>query len=217
MVICMIAAGIISILSIFSFFGGVFDVINIPSMFDLMFGATKTVNGTVYTFPQYGGFTFLFVLQILIIVISFVGFWVAYKVKKVDFTDGAGIGVSIVSSLMSLVALIISFCTFPIIGFDPSTQSVDVKLGFGPVFYSILHIIVILLFVAGMLINRKSLNDYDKKYIKTTNTSSSFNTWSSKPSLSESEKADLILKYKKMFDEGVITKEEYDKKKNELV
>jgi hypothetical protein len=34
--------------------------------------------------------------------------------------------------------------------------------------------------------------------------------------LSESEKADLILKYKKMLDEGIITQEEFDKKKSEL-
>ena len=35
--------------------------------------------------------------------------------------------------------------------------------------------------------------------------------------LSENQKIELILKYKKMLDEGILTQEEFDKKKSEIL
>ncbi|MDE7083478.1 MAG: SHOCT domain-containing protein [Clostridia bacterium] len=37
------------------------------------------------------------------------------------------------------------------------------------------------------------------------------------PSVQNIDKADLILKYKKLLDEGIITQEEFDKMKKELL
>ena len=221
MVSCIVTAGIISILSIFVFFGDAFSHTGgsaIPSMFNLMFGSTSTYKGYVIQWKQYGGLTFLFVLEIFIIVGALVSFFIAYKIHQGDCDETDGITVSVISGLMSLVALIVSFCTLQI------TNITNVQLGFGPVFYSILHILVIIFLAVGIIVNKieppqpylKSYKKASSPYLKSTYKSSYLKS-TTKPSLSESEKADLILQYKKMFDKGIITEEEFEKKKKELL
>ena len=223
MTICIVIAGIISILSIFAFFGNAFSNTGgtaIPNMFQLMFGGTGVYQGVFIQWAQFGVLTFLFILEILIIIIAMISFFISYKVHEMDYSENVGIIVSVVSILMSLVALIISFCTLQITDVNDGGYY-NVQLGFGPVFYSVLHIIVIIILVVGIIVGKKqssySLVSAYKKPSSSLSSSSYFKPVATEPSLSENEKAELILKYKKMLDGGIITQEEFEKKKKELL
>ncbi len=240
MIACIVIAGIISLLSIFVFFGDAFSNTGgsvVPNMFHLMFGGNQTVNGYIIVWKRYDALTFLFVVQIIIMIMAIVAFCICYKIATDPYAEAtAGKVISVIMAILSVVALITSFCTLQITNINTSSYS-DVKLGFGPVFYSILHIITGIILIIGIGLQFKEENAYLYSRSHTTHrttstynrpTSSYTSTSSSqsskpaqpsqqKPVLSENEKVDLILKYKKMLDEGVITQEEFDKKKKELL
>ena len=232
MVECIVISGIIALLSIFAFFGNAFSNTGgtaIPNMFQLMFGGIGTYQGYVIQWKQYGGLTFLFVLQILIMIVAIISFFVCYNIM-VNFGEKShGIIVSVIMGLLSIVALIISFCTLGITDINQNGYY-NVQLGFGPIFYSILNIIIVALLFIGIVLNytrlsysyRSGTSSYrphtSSTYTNSTASSTSQNNNSStKPILSENEKIDLILKYKKMLDDGIITQEEFNKKKKELL
>ncbi len=228
MVGCIVISGIIALLSIFAFFGNAFSNTGgtaIPNMFQLMFGGSGTYQGYLIQWKQYGGLTFLFVLQILIMIVAIISFFVCYNIKSNYGEESHGLVVSVIMGLMSIVALIVSFCTLAITDINQNGYY-NVQLGFGPIFYSILNIIIVALLIAGIVLNhiQPSYSSYRSRTsyrpsASSTYTSSTYrnNNPSTKPKLSENEKVDLILKYKKMLDDGVITKEEFDKKKKELL
>ena len=60
-----------------------------------------------------------------------------------------------------------------------------------------------------------SSSSYGSSYRPTTSTSSSTST--TKKVLTEDEKIELINKYKKLLDDGVITQEEFESKKSDLL
>ena len=151
MAVCIILAGIISLLSIFAFFGDAFSNTGgtiIPNMFHLMFGSTVRYGDYYVTWKQYGGLTFLFGLQIAIMVAAVVGFIVSYKIKTDYVTKGFSVAFALIVGTMSLAASIVSFCTLAIT--DINYGGYTVRLGFGPVFYSILHLACVLLWVGGI-------------------------------------------------------------------
>ena len=219
MVTCIVIASVISLCSIFAFFGKAFSNtggIAVPNMFQLMFGGTGSYSGYLVQWKQYGVLTFLFVLQILLMVAAIISFFICYNIKANYGEENHGVIVSIIMAMFSLIALIVSFCTLSIT--DTSATS-RVRLGFGPIFYSSLNILIVILLVAGIAINyAQASRSYRSKPSAYRKVSVSTNTTvPAKPILTENEKADLILKYKKMLDDGAITQEEYDKKKKELL
>ena len=229
MVGCIVISGIIALLSIFAFFGNAFSNTGgtvIPNMFQLMFGGSGTYQGYVIQWNQYGGLTFLFVLQILIMIVAIISFFVCYNIKANNGEESHGVIVSAIMGLMSTAALIISFCTLGITDVNQNGYY-TVQLGFGPIFYSILNIIIVVLLIIGNNIQhsysyRSRTSSYkpstSSTYTNSTASSASQNNNSfTKPTLSENEKVDLILKYKKLLDDGIITQEEFDKKKRELL
>lgn len=228
MVGCIVISGIIALLSIFAFFGNAFSNTGgtvIPNMFQLMFGGSGTYQGYVIQWNQYGGLTFLFVLQIFIMIVAIISFFICYNIKANYREESHGVVVSVIMGLMSIVALIVSFCTLAITDVNQNGYY-NVQLGFGPIFYSILNIIIVVLLIIGIVLNhtqpsysyRSRTSSYRPSTSSTYPSSTSQNNnLSTKPTLSENEKADLILKYKKMLDDGIITQEEFDKKKKELL
>lgn len=220
---CFVFATIISFLSIFLFFGTGLDMPKLKyslNMFELMFGADKDMkisgyNIHVKTNPE-GGMTFLFVLQIIIMILAVV-VWI---LTKKDYIDDKYVAIfSGISGGASLIALILSFCTKPIC----DANSSEVKLGFGPILYSILHIISVALIIIGLIkyYKEQSLSRaYRLKVIRERQNhpySNSMYSKQPKNSLSENEKAELLIKYKSLLDSGVISKEEFVAKKKEIL
>lgn len=223
------AATIISALSIFAFFGNVFSYPGgkpIPNMFQLMLGGRETYSGYTIVWEPYGGLTFLFVLEIIIIIMAVV----TWCVCRIAYDNGPKVWCGMFSGFCSLVAFIISFCTLSITKADPLK---DIELGAGPILYSILNIISVLLITGGIIYHCvcESIYTYRIRYAPRSIYGSSSYTSSSKtrssssaaqgtqkpPKLSENEKADLFLKYKGLLDSGVITQEEFDSKKKEIL
>ena len=211
MVVCMIIAAIIAISSIFCFFASAVSNIGgilVPNMLQLMFGDSSTYQSYVVEWNRYGGLTFLFVLQIFIMLVAtFCLFMVRYNER---FKNGRIIG-SIVLALLSLIAAIISLCTVKITNLDA-----NIKLGVGPILYSSLQLLVVVLLVVGLVLYRLDSSAYSKKVIL-NNCDKQFSTNTGGKVLSETEKVDLIAKYKKLLDDEAITKEEFEKKKQEIL
>lgn len=227
MATCFMIATIISALSIFAFFGNAYANTGgtaIPNMFQLMFGSSGNYSGYIIVWKQYGGLTFLFALEIIIIIMASITWYVC----GAAYEDIWKIGCAIFSGICSLVALIISFCTLNITNVDP--YGYGVTLGLGPILYSVLNIISVILITGSVIyyfVNESKYIIYRNKYIpKSTCSSSSTSSATSsisttqanqKEKLTENEKAELLLKYKGLLDSGVITQEEFDSKKKEIL
>ena len=212
----IVVAGIISILSIFVFFGDAFANTGgtvIPNMFHLMFGSEQTYNSYVIEWKQYSGLTFIFGIEIVMIVLSIIAFYVAYQIKNNNIQEDKGIYLSSIQFILAITGAILSFSTLGLTNMSNIYDAKSVTLGFGPVFYGVLCIIVAILHLSVILICIKSGPNYQ---VRRTSAYRSV-TAPAKPSLSENEKADLLLKYKKMMDEGVITKEEFENKKKNIL
>ncbi len=231
MVACIVIAGIISILSIFVFFG---DAISntggnvIPNMFHLMLGGKTTYQGYIIEWRQIGGLTFLFGIEIVMILLSCVAFYFAYKIKNDDLDEEKAVHLSSIQFMFAITAAILSFSTLALSGASGYSSSSSVKLGFGPVFYGILSVIVAILHLIVIILSINSGVNYRVRRTSSYHGSSYYNPASSantptstpaasKPELSENEKADLLIKYKKLLDDGTITEEEFQQKKNKLL
>ena len=231
MVACIVIAGIISILSIFAFFG---DAISntggsvVPNMFHLMLGGKTTYQGYIIEWRQIGGLTFLFGIEIVMILLSCVAFYFAYKIKNDDIDEEKAVHLSSIQFMFAITATILSFSTLALSGTSGYSSSSSVKLGFGPVFYGILSMIVAILHLIVIILSINSGVNYRVSRTSNYHSSSYYNPASSanrptstpatsKPELSENEKADLLIKYKKLLDDGTITEEEFQQKKNKLL
>ena len=218
MVAALVLAGIISILSIFVFFGDAFSNTGgtaIPNMFQLMFGGSGTYSGYIIAWKQYGWMTFLFVVQIIIMIVAVISFVIAYGISEGNSDEDSGVGIAILSGILSLVALIVSFCTLAITDINQGGYF-NVKLGFGPIFYSILHIIVIVVLIIG-IIYQNSQSTYKYNSYSSNYTQSSYvqrMNATSKPQQSSQAKTKGDLDFQLKF--GLITKDEYDEKLEEL-
>ncbi len=225
MIVCFVSAGIVTIFSVFAFFGDAYSNTGgtvIPTVFDLMFGTERAYNDLYVQWKQYGGLTFLFVWQILASLLSIAGFLACDRVGKRKNNGLLGVVASSALAVMAFVSMILSFC-LPSITDVNKGGAYDVRLGMGPIMYSLLQISVIILSLIGIVLHfvqspngkprilRAFSNDENDRSPKTETKASSAS------GLSESEKAGLIIKYKKMLDEGIITQEEFDKKKTELL
>jgi len=131
MVICILIASALSLLSIFAFFGEIAKIGGILSsnnMFALMFGT----NGS----PRNDGYTFLFILQVIIMLVAVFGLFVAYKIKQGE--DGKrGAIIAGASAVLSVVAAIMAFCSLMILEVNVS----GVSLSTGPIIYGVAHIL----------------------------------------------------------------------------
>lgn len=218
MFICILIAGIIAILNIFSLFEkAIVDEGIDPSMFDVMFGLKSSIAGHEFEWKQYGLLTFLFVLQVIIMIVALISFFVLYKVKYEYESETWCVFVSVLMAILSLAAAIISFNTGNIMDVPPG------YLGFGSVSYAIMNCIICILSGSAIGIYRKQseMKVYPPKHFvshnEPTKSTISLQRPTSTPSLTEKDKVDLLLQYKKMLDDGVITQADFEKKKTELL
>lgn len=207
--VCQTIADLLSIFSFLFFLG---DAISYsgsgprPSMINLMFGGISIHEGGKYQWHQYDVFTFLFIWQMIILFLYIIrGIILNVEVKRSNNNQNLNTFINrinefspILFAIMSLVALIISFCSLLLAGDDFQFYF---NLGFGPILYSIFHIFAFVLFFVSILL-KFIITKLDR--ISKKNKENDINL-------------DLILKYKKLLDEGVINQEEFDKKKEDLL
>ena len=216
MIICSIIACVIVIFSIFAFFGAPIHITGykvLINVFDVMFGE--------YNNKPYAGMVILFILQLTIMLFALIELFLCYKVKFGDTDEFIVESFSVVTSIFSLVALILSFCTINLLGIKDS----GVSLGAGPITYSIMHIVAIILYIVGIFVEEDVYSNAHTKYkynrnYNPRNIPNPLNkpvNNTNKTVLSENQKIELILNYKKMLDEGILTQEEFDKKKKEIL
>ena len=214
----LVFIGLIASFSIFCFFGDAFSNTGgyiVPNMFHLMFGLKQNELGYSVTWKRYPGLTLLFSLQIIIIIFSIVVFCSAINSGNNKKDNGGRILCVLVLGFLSLVAAILSFCTIGLTGSDISSSS-GVGLGIGPILYSSLQLLVVVLSIFAITVMASVKPSLETSQGSSNNYSNGRNE-SPKHELNEIEKADLILKYKKMLDDGIITQEEFEKKKKELL
>ena len=87
----------------------------------------------------------------------------------------------------------------------------DIRLGPGPIAYTTMNMVAIVLLIVGNILNL--VNPTYRYY----NIEAYKSQLKQNHGLSESAKVDLIIKYKKMLDDGIITKEEFEQKKKDLL
>lgn len=158
-------ASIIGVASIFCFFGAaekavvtigpISEMVTGPTMFTAMFG------GTYQGLPidLQPGMLALFIIEILIILLALT-LIIGNLTKKLK--TKASICLTSMIALLTLTAVIMSFCTVQLCGdgdFGGSIEgffSASVKLGAGPISYSVLGIIGIIANVIGVIVYAKA-------------------------------------------------------------
>lgn len=214
MIYCIVISGIIALLSIFAFFGRAViasgDTI-IPTMFNLMFGGTENINKYyVIQWTRYDLLTFLFVLQIIIMIVAILSFIICYNLDTDYKAHTHILIISVIEILLCLTASIISLLTLEITGVNVG-NNLDIRLGPGPIAYTTMNMISVVLLIVGNILNL--VNPTYRYY----NIEAYKSQLKQNHGLSESAKVDLIIKYKKMLDDGIITKEEFEQKKKDLL
>ena len=214
MIYCIVISGIITLLSIFAFFGRAViasgDTI-IPTMFNLMFGGTENINKYyVIQWTRYDLLTFLFVLQIIIMIVAILSFIICYNLDTDYKAHTHILIISVIEILLCLTASIISLLTLEITGVNVG-NNLDIRLGPGPIAYTTMNMVAIVLLIVGNILNL--VNPTYRYY----NIEAYKSQLKQNHGLSESAKVDLIIKYKKMLDDGIITKEEFEQKKKDLL
>ena len=214
MIYCIVISGIIALLSIFAFFGRAViasgDTI-IPTMFNLMFGGTENINKYyVIQWTRYDVLTFLFVLQIIIMIVAILSFIICYNLDTDYKAHTHILIISVIEILLCLTASIISLLTLEITGVNVG-NNLDIRLGPGPIAYTTMNMISVVLLIVGNILNL--VNPTYRYY----NIEAYKSQLKQNHGLSESAKVDLIIKYKKMLDDGIITKEEFEQKKKDLL
>lgn len=214
MIYCIVISGIIALLSIFAFFGRAViasgDTI-IPTMFNLMFGGTENINKYyVIQWTRYDLLTFLFVLQIIIMIVAILSFIICYNLDTDYKAHTHILIISVIEILLCLTASIISLLTLEITGVNVG-NNLDIRLGPGPIAYTTMNMISVVLLIVGNILNL--VNPTYRYY----NIEAYKSQLKQNHGLSESAKVDLIIKYKNMLDDGIITKEEFEQKKKDLL
>lgn len=192
------------------------------TMFNYIFGLKERKNGNIYEYiEKTPGMSFLFALHIFIIILAILGFVLLIAYKRNRISNKFISIFSIVGIALTALSALAAYST-PII---LKVNSYYYTWGFGPIVYCILQIFVIILFAAV-------LHGYhtDKIYAEARKAANNQKKPNSRPHRASREirneqiehskkddKVDLILKYKRMYDNGEISEEEYNKKKDELL
>lgn len=239
MLILTSIASIVMILLIFTFFGGVYSgVTPNPNMFNLMFGTTSiyTEGSNVYLIQRnsFPGMTTLFAFEILIIIVSValiifnIFSYRRKQITQINISLSAGLAV------LSLIAAIISFCSMNITFGGQYNYAIELgaRLGLGPILYSTFALCAVWLILCGGIHEVATNGIYvlraKKRFAKVTHHKSASSNNENISSLdgktnhktnelTEKEVLDLLVKYKDLLDSGVITEEEYENKKKELL
>jgi len=217
----IIFAAVIASLAFFSFFGNAYSNTGgkvIPNMFHLMFGGKQTYEGYEIAWKRFDGLTFLFILELVIIILTITIIIIIAndsdeQVKM--FIVRILLALSFTNSILS--TLLVSI-TNTVGGFGENVQ-----LGFGPIFYTVIQMISVILYCIALINHYREATysaNYNRRYTY-RNTSQTSNPVSSqpatKPTMTEEAKVDLIIKYKKLLDEEVITQEEFEEKKRKIL
>lgn len=192
---CLCFAAFLSFVSIFAFFGNYSQIPYGNNMFLRAFGGTtvEPLTGQSHAIEKSGLMTFLFILQIVIMLASISVFFnmgpEKNKKMKVEFS---GFGV------LSIAAIII--CT------------IDTGLGgYGPIAYSSIHTAAIILDVIAVTIYLTSNKNEEQAYMGSGK--KPIPKWGK---LSEEEIEREIETNKDLFKRGIINRSEFDKKVAEL-
>ncbi|MGM9873476.1 MAG: SHOCT domain-containing protein [Bacilli bacterium] len=239
MAICLFAASFIGALSIFCLFGNFFSNVSQPSpnAFDLIFGTTKyyNINGSYYkaTWQRFDILTTLFVFECLIVIFGLVGLFISYQLAN-HYADEKKTNIFfIIFALLSFLVAILAICGF---------ENVRNKLGgyladigafylifilckFAIVCLCIVYFVIYLLSKLGYGFIKKQKRSYitaSYNRNKPIDAISNCNKPINKPNdtsieKNEDEKIEAIKKYKQLLNEGIITEEEFNKKKSELL
>ena len=192
------------------------------SMFNYIFGAKGVINDRFYyDIKGVGGMTFLFILQLFVIFLAIIGLGLLLAYKRYKITEVFFGVVPVVGIILCALSALVAYSTPMILKVD----TYQFTWGFGPIAYCILQIFVIILFAAV-------LHGYhtDKIYAEASKAANKQKKPNSRPhrtsreirneqmaNTKKDDKVDLILKYKRMYDNGEISEEEYNKKKDELL
>lgn len=216
MVVCIIVVALMAIVNTFTFFvdalantGGTI----VPSLLDFMFGL-EIVPGLWW--KQYIGLTILFIIQMVIVVGALIGFFVAYKLKKGAIGMGPIKAYALIMILLLGASAVLAFLTIQLSGGE-AFSSAGVTLGLGPITYGSLNVSITLVLLFGVLFSRKAPVKHYAGPRPTTRPDRSEFYKLNNPLSDEDAKADLILKYKQMLDDGIITQEDYEKKKKDIL
>ena len=214
MILCIFISSIVAIVSVFCFFGDAVSIsgyTSMPSMFNFMFGTKGSFSSAVVQYNRFPALTFLFCCEIIIIAVAIFALVACLKVRAGEW-DKKFIALSALLLIpFTFMAFTTSFCTLTI---TTGTSTSGVTLGWGSILYGVLQLLVFVsvvtytvIYIIGVL----------KKAHRTPKDVFAAEPRPIQTSPSESEKIDLLLKYKSLLDSGVITQEEFDKKKEELL
>lgn len=231
---------VLAIVALFAMFGSVIDEFPYKmTMFDLTFGTN--IGGELY-YKTNTGMVFIFLFEIICIIVALISI-IKTIGNLISYSDEMnGIGYYVTSCLFSLIALIMSFCSISLLEEDldlPIHLDSVLSLGAGPIAFSVLHIFSILFIVGGILLNvykssRRAYYARRANYyrsvsgnaIQGTTTSVQRNNaqqvtngaqTTSEEKRSEEEKIVLLEKYHKLLENNIITQEEFDAKKKEIL
>ena len=233
---------VLAIAALFAMFGSVIDEFESTpykmTMFDLTFG--KNIGGELY-YKTNTGMVFIFLFEIICIIVAMISIIKTIKNLISSSEEMNGIGYYGTFCLFSLIALIMSFCSISLLEEDldlPIHLDSVLSLGAGPIAFSVLHIFSILFIVGGILLNvykpsqraynARRANNYRSisgNAIQGTTSVQRNNAQqvtngaqtTSKEKCSEEEKIVLLEKYHKLLENNIITQEEFDTKKKEIL
>ncbi len=181
-------------------------------MFNLMFGTKGSFSSSVVQYNRFPALTFLFCCEIIIIAVAIFALVACLKVRAGEWDKKFVALPALLLIPFTFMAFTTSFCTLTITTGSSSTSGVT--LGWGSILYGVLQLLVFasvvtytVFYIIGVL----------KKAHKTPKDVFAAEPRPIQTSPSESEKIDLLLKYKSLLDSDVITQEEFDKKKEELL
>ena len=230
---------VLAIAALFAMFGSVIDEFPYKmTMFDLTFGTN--IGGELY-YKTNTGMVFIFLFEIICIIVALISIIKTIKNLISSSEEMNGIGYYGTSCLFSLIALIMSFCSISLFEEDldlPIHLDSVLSLGAGPIAFSVLHIFSILFIVGGILLNvykssRRAYYARRANYYRSVSGNAIQGTTSvqrnnaqqvtngaqttSKEKRSEEEKIVLLEKYHKLLENNIITQEEFDTKKKEIL
>ena len=211
----MIVLSIVLALSILFCFGSALDA-SVPGYFELHSSVFDLM------FNEYGGeakliTSFVFWLLALIITISIT----VYKLKAMNYNNKVVIGGTAFAGLLVFISSILSFAC---VGEAKETA------GWGLIVYSIVHLLIFIGYGVMVYLQFKEIKELEAArrlaIMRKRQAQNQQNAVSQTPATSNSvnittntktDNIELLKKYKELLDMGVITEDEFKKKKEELL
>ena len=206
----VIISQILGIISTFCFFGDAFfftEGFN-PKLLDVMVGT----NG----YPRYTSLTILFIFQMLFIVLAIFNIFLAIRMKKDKFKMKIGFYIYIGTIVFMLVPFMLGIT---ILGTTKIKATYpDAHMGVGTILY-------LMAMFASMVTLGVAVFDYfyiaklkrKRNAIPISSLQGANKRIISKQGIDQTKKIELLQKYKQMYDLELISKEEYEQKKKELL